>query len=87
MRTTGDGGVKYLADLCPFEEFYGLLNSLHIKFNVLEIRESRLKLNTQLLQNMNLENYYIKEIPAGKEGALLYVFTDTNYKVRNDLKV
>lgn len=55
----------------PFEELYRLLNSLHTKFSILEIRESRLRLHTQLLENMNFENYYIKQTPTGKGMALL----------------
>ena len=40
-----------------FEEFDEFLNSLHIKFNVIGITESWLKLNVQPLVNINLKNY------------------------------
>ena len=40
-----------------FEEFDELLNSLHIKFNVIRTTESRFKLNVQPLVNINRKNY------------------------------
>ena len=40
-----------------FEEFDEFLTSLHIKFNIIGITESWLKLNVQPLVNINLKNY------------------------------
>ena len=72
-----------------FEEFDELLNSLHIKFDVIRITESRLKLNVLLLVNINLKNYNNEETPTelGKGGTLLYVSSDINYKVRKELNI
>ena len=72
-----------------FEEFDKLLNSLHIKFNVIGVTESRLKLNVQALVNINLKTYNTDENPTELEkgGAFLYISYDINYKVRKDLNV
>ena len=72
-----------------FEEFDELLNSLHIKFNVIRITESRLKLNVQPLVNINLKNYNTEETPTELEkgGTLLYISSDINYKVRKELNI
>ena len=66
-----------------FDEFYELSNSLHIKFNVIGITESHLKLKVQPLVNINLINYNTEETPTeSEEGeALLYISFDINYKV------
>ena len=72
-----------------FEAFDELLNPLRIKFNVIGITESRLKLNKQLLVNINLKNLNIEETPTDSEkgGALLYISSDISYKVCKDLKI
>ena len=63
-----------------FEKSDGLLNSLDIKFNVIGITESHLKLNVQPLININLKNYNTEETPSeSKKGAaLLYISSDIN---------
>ena len=63
--------------------------SLHIKFNVIGITESRLKLNVQPLVNTNLQNSNIDEIPTESEKgrALLYICSDINYKVCKYLNI
>ena len=63
-----------------FEKFDDLLNSLDIKFNVIGITESHLKLNVQPLININLKNYNTEETPSeSKKGAaLLYISSDIN---------
>ena len=72
-----------------FEEFDKLLNSLHIKFNVIGVTESRLKLNVQALVNINLKTYNTDENPTELEkgGVFLYISYDINYKVCKDLNV
>ena len=68
---------------------YLLLNSIHIKFNVIRITESHLKLNVQPLVNINLKKYNIEKTPTELEkgGALLYISCDINYKVHKDLNI
>ena len=65
------------------------LNSLHIKFNVIGITESCIKLNVQPLIKINLKNYNTEETPTESEkgGALPYISSNMNYKVRKDLNI
>ena len=72
-----------------FDEFDKLLNSLHIKFNIIGIAESHLKLTVQPLVNINFKNYNTEETPtgSGKGEALLYISSDINYKVLKGLNI
>ena len=72
-----------------FEELDDLLNTSKTKFNVVGITESRNKKGISPLSNINLQNYKIEHTPTESEkgGSLLYISSDLNYKVRNDLQM
>ena len=72
-----------------FHEISELLNDLTIKFKILGITERRLRSGKSLLSDINLPNYKIEHIPikADKGSALLYIFNELNYKVRNNLQI
>ena len=72
-----------------FDEISELLNDLTIKFKILGITERRLRSEKSLLSDINLPNYKIEHMPikANKGGALLYIFNELNYKVRNNLQI
>ena len=72
-----------------FDEISELLNDLTIKFKILGITERRLRSEKSLLSDVNLPNYKIEHMPikANKGGALLYIFNELNYKVRNNLQI
>ena len=72
-----------------FEEFDEHLNSLHIKFKLIGITESCLKLNFQPQVNINLKNYNIEETSteSEKEWSLLYTSSDINYKIIKELNI
>ena len=72
-----------------FEEHGDLLNTSKIKFSVVGITESCLKKGISPLSNVNLQNYKIEHTPTESEKgrSLLYISSDLNYKVWNDLKM
>ena len=72
-----------------FEELDDLLNTSNTKFNVVGITESRNKKGIAPLSNVNLQNHKIEHTPTESEkgGSLLYISSDLNYKVRNDLQM
>ena len=72
-----------------FEELDDLLNTSKTKFNLVGITESRVKKGISPLSNINLQNYKIEHTltESEKGGSLLYISSDLNYKVWNDLKM
>ena len=72
-----------------FQDLNNLLKSLQNNFSIIGITESRLKVNSQPLINIDLNNFNIKSIPTESEkgGILLCISSDLNCKVRNDLKI
>ena len=72
-----------------FQDLNDLLKSLKKGFSIIGITETRLKVNSQPLINIDLNNYNIESTPTESEkgGALLYISSDLNYKIRNDLKI
>ena len=72
-----------------FEELNDLLETSKTKFSVIGITESCLKKGVTPISNINLQNYKIEYTPTESEkgGTLLYISSDLNYKVRNDLKM
>ena len=72
-----------------FQGLNDLLKSLKKSFSITGITKSRLKVNSQPLINIDLNNYNIKSTPTESEkgGTILYTSSDLNYKVRNDLKI
>ena len=65
------------------EKFDVLFNSLQIKFIVIGITKSCLKLNVQPLVNINLKNCNNEKTQTESEkgGALLYISSDKNHRV------
>ena len=59
-----------------------------VDFKIIGITESRLKANCPPTINIDIPNYNIEHQPteSGKGGALFYISSDLNYKVRDDLK-
>ena len=72
-----------------FDQLHKLLAGLDIKFNVLGITETRLKLNSMPASTFELEGYIIEHTPTESScgAALLYIDFHINNKVRNDLKM
>ena len=72
-----------------FDQLHKLLAGLDIKFNVLGITETRLKLNSMPTITFELEGYIIKHTPTESScgGALLCIDHHINYKVCNNLKM
>ena len=68
-----------------FQDLNDLLKSIKKNFCIIGITESRLKVNSQPLINIDLNNYNIESTPTESEkgGTLLYISSDLNYKVRN----
>ena len=68
-----------------FQDLNNLLKSLKKNFSIIGITESRLKVNSQPLINIDLNNYNIESTPTESEkgGTLLYISSDLNCKVRN----
>ena len=71
-----------------FQNLNDFLKSLK-KTLVTGITESWIKVNSQPLINIDLNNYNIQSTPTESEkgGTLLYISSDLNYKVGNDLKI
>ena len=71
-----------------FQNLNDFLESLK-KTLVTGITESWIKVNSQPLINIDLNNYNIQSTPTESEkgGTLLYISSDLNYKVGNDLKI
>ena len=71
-----------------FQDLSDLLESLKKKFSILGIKETRLKVNSQPLINTDFNNYNIESTSTESDngGTLLYISSDLNYKVQNDLK-
>ena len=72
-----------------FDQLHTLLAGLDIKFNVLGITKTRLKLNSMPTNTFELEGYIIEHTPTKSScgGALLYIDHHINYKVCKDLKM
>ena len=72
-----------------FDELSDLLNKSNIKFSVIGISGSGIKKCHPPLSNINLKNDKIEHIPTESErdGSLLYISTQLNYKVCIDLKM
>ena len=66
-----------------------LLNTLKVKFNILDIAESRFRADKQPINNIDLEGYVIESTPTAAScgGALLYINKNINFKLRNDLNI
>ena len=73
----------------PFQDLNQLLKSPKNNFSIIGTTDSRLKVNSQPLTNIELNNYNIESTPTGskKGGKLLRISSDLNYKVRKDLKI
>ena len=72
-----------------FEELEELLNEINIKFSIIGISESKLRANLNPLSNTTLKNYNVEHTTTESEkgGALSYISSKLNYKVRSDLKM
>ena len=72
-----------------FQDLNDPLKSLKKDFSIIGITEGRLKVNSQPLINIDLNNHHIKSTPteSEKRGTLLYISSDLNCKVQNDLKI
>ena len=72
-----------------FDDFNILLNDLNANFDILAIKESRIKKDSSSPVNLHLDNYSVEqtptETPAG--GTLLYINKRLSYQLRNDLKL
>ena len=66
-----------------------ILNTLKVKFDILGITESRLRIDKQTINNIDLEGYVMESTPTAAScgGALLYINKNINFKIRNDLKI
>ena len=73
----------------PFQDLNQLLKSPKNNFSIIGTTDSRLKVNSQPLTNIELNNYNIESTPteSKKGGKLLCISSDLNYKVRKDLKI
>ena len=71
------------------DEFTELLSDLEINFKIIGITESRLTTKRDPINDINLPGYSTGHTPtkSNKDGALLYISKDLNYKNRNDLKL
>ena len=66
-----------------------IINTLRVKFEILGITESRIRIDKQAINNIHLEGYVIESTPTAASwgGALLYINKNINFKLRNDLKI
>ena len=66
-----------------------ILSTLKVKFNSLDITESRPRTDKQTINIIDLEGYMIESTPTAAScgGALLYINKNINFKTRNDLKI
>ena len=66
-----------------FQDLNYLLKSIKKNFSIIGVTESRLKVNSQPLINIDLSNYNIESTPTKSEkgGRLLCISSGLNYKV------
>ena len=71
------------------DEFTKLLNELNTNFKVARITESWLTTEKDEINNIELSNYNTEHTStkSDKDGALLFISKQLNYKNRNDLKM
>ena len=72
-----------------FDDFNILLNDLNANFDILAIKESRIKKDSSSPVNLHLDNYSVEQTPreTSAGGTLLYINKIISYKLRNDLKL
>ena len=72
-----------------FHELHTLITECKTSFDIIGITESRLKKNIPPQANITLQGYNMEHCTteSTKGGALLYISSKHNYKVRNDLKL
>ena len=72
-----------------FQDSDDLLKSLKNNFSIIGITENRLKVISEPLINIDLKNYNTESTPTESEkgGTLIYISSDLNGNVRNDLKI
>ena len=70
-----------------FDDFNILLSELNVSFDILAIRETRLKKDSSNPINLQLSNYSIEHTPTESSagGTLLYISKKLSYQLRNDL--
>ena len=66
-----------------------LLDSLKVKFYIIAISETKLQKGVKPMHNIELSNYEMESTPtkACKEGTLLYISKNLNYKPKDDLQI
>ena len=71
------------------DEFRNLLNELNSNFKIIGITETRLTTKKEPVNSIEIPNYNIEQTPieSDKDGALLYISKEINYKTRNDLNI
>ena len=72
-----------------FDNFNHLINELKLKFDILDISETRILKSQPLNTNVSLQNYVIGQTPTESTagGALLYLNKRHSYKTRPDLAI
>ena len=72
-----------------FDDFNILLNDLNANFDILAIKESRIKKDSSSPVNLHLDNYSVEQTPTETSagGTLLYINKRLSYQLRNDLKL
>ena len=72
-----------------FDGLQTLLAKINVKFNVIDITETRLNKSSFRNTNIDLSGYSFEHIPteANCGGALLYIDNNVNHIVRDDLRI
>ena len=72
-----------------FDHLEYLIKTTNQAFDVIAIKESRIKSNVDITININLPNYSIEYTPTGSRarGTLLYISNIIAYKPRKDLNI
>ena len=72
-----------------FDEIQSVISKSRNDFQMIGISETRLKKTQETTTNIQLENYYIENVPteSANRGVLLYIKKAINYKLRPDLMI
>ena len=71
-----------------FDQLHSLISNLKIPFDLTGITETRQQKDTNFLTNVNINGYnlHAQQSKNHADGAAIYIRSDINYKVRDELK-